>query len=683
MTGLRKLKVLSLAFLLWMLSFTALAQVRVLKLDARKGALSIAPHVYVLEDKENKLTIEQVSDSLLFGAFRLNEQANVDAGFTLSTCWLRLHVMNPNLNIQDWLLEINKYNLPVVDFYYQAPGQKEWKVLHSGSSVPFRERAEAVRALVFPLPIVTSEVHTFYIRIRSEGIALNFIPTVHREERFYAQNTKEEFFYGIFFGIILFMTLSNFFMFVATRDKTYLYYVLANTMVCAVNAHVSGHLYEYVFFAFPASQVHYSTYAFFSYTALIFGALFAIAFLNLPKESPWLYKVYRILIGSFLVFLLLALVLPYHYTVIILNGLSAVALSFAFVCGAHLWLKGMVVARFFFLAYLFFFVGLVLISLKNFGILEDVFLTRHGLELGALFEMLMLSMALADRQKVYLVERKIAQEAQLRLQQNYNQELEREVSARLSELNKANKLLEEQKGVLEKSNQSKEKLISVIAHDFKSPLNSLKGAIALLKMGGLSAEELQQLALMLEGRVENTLDFVNNLLYWVKSQMQGIVVRPEPLAIAPLVEQIASLYKPQIQQKDILFECSLVEGEVWADAEMLRLIIRNLLSNAIKFTPSGGKITIHTEVQSDKLCLHVQDTGLGMSAHKISTLLEEQQVASQEGTWQEEGTGLGLFLVRDFVRKNQGAFSIQSEEGQGSTFSCCFHQKAPILHLNT
>jgi len=657
---------------------TVAAQVRVIKLEAQKHLLSVAPHVYVLEDKENQWTIEEVSDAALANAFERNEGNNVSFGFTPSTCWLRLHVLNPNLNVQDWILEISKYNLPTVDFYYQAPGQKEWRVLRGGSSVPVAQRVEAIRALVFPLPIHSSEVHTFYLRIRSEGIALNFIPTIYREDVFHARNTKEEFFYGIFFGIIFFMTLSNLFLYVATREQAYLYYVLANLMACAVNAHVSGHLYEYVFASFPAPALHYRAYAFMSYAALIFGALFTIAFLNLRRESFWLYKAYRLLLGLLFLLVILAFVLPYHHTVIILNGISALALAFAFVCGAHLWLKGMVVARFFFFAYLLFFTGLLLITFKNFGILEDVFLTRHGLELGALFEMLMLSMALADRQRIYMVESKIAQEAQLRLQQNYNQELEREVSKRLGELNKANKLLEAQKEVLQKSNQSKEKLISVIAHDFKSPLNSLKGAIALLKMGGLSAEEIQQLALMLEGRVENTLDFVNNLLYWVKSQMQGIEVRPEHLVIAPVLEQIAGLYQPQIQQKGIALECRLADETLWADAEMFRLIVRNLLSNAIKFTPSGGRISIWAELQEAYCCLHIQDTGLGLSPQKISSLLEEAQVASQEGTWQEEGTGLGLFLVRDFIRKNQGVFQIQSTEGQGSTFSCSFLREAPL-----
>jgi signal transduction histidine kinase len=111
---------------------------------------------------------------------------------------------------------------------------------------------------------------------------------------------------------------------------------------------------------------------------------------------------------------------------------------------------------------------------------------------------------------------------------------------------------------------------------------------------------------------------------------------------------------------------------------MFRLIVRNLLSNAIKFTPSGGRISIWAELQEAYCCLHIQDTGLGLSPQKISSLLEEAQVASQEGTWQEEGTGLGLFLVRDFIRKNQGVFQIQSTEGQGSTFSCSFLREAPL-----
>lgn len=244
-----------------------------------------------------------------------------------------------------------------------------------------------------------------------------------------------------------------------------------------------------------------------------------------------------------------------------------------------------------------------------------------------------------------------------------------EIEKIIKELTILNENINRQKDDLQRSNQIKDKLLSIISHDFRSPLNSLEGILDLMTQGRISADEMQMISKELRVKVNITTSLLDNLLNWAKSQMHGIKPNPTFFDMKSLVEDTLHLLSTQAEKKDVrIYNRIEVSQEVFADYEMTKLIVRNLISNAIKFTSSGDKIFVKTTTENNFLQFIVKDTGRGISEEEKSKLFTHES-SSTLGTAYEKGTGLGLLLCKDFVEKNGGYISVESEEGEGSTFA--------------
>jgi len=245
-----------------------------------------------------------------------------------------------------------------------------------------------------------------------------------------------------------------------------------------------------------------------------------------------------------------------------------------------------------------------------------------------------------------------------------------EIEEIIKELTFLNESINQQKDELQQSNQIKDKLLSIISHDFRSPLNSLEGILDLMTQGRISPQEMQVISKELRVKVNITTSLLDNLLNWAKSQMQGISPQPTFFDIKELVNDTVHLLSTQAEKKDIYIMDRVGDSqEVYADYEMTKLVVRNLLTNAIKFTTAGGKVIVKATRLNNMLKLVVKDTGKGMSENELNNLFTHQ-TKSTLGTAYEKGTGLGLILCKDFVEKNGGKIAVESEEGEGSTF--CF-----------
>lgn len=236
------------------------------------------------------------------------------------------------------------------------------------------------------------------------------------------------------------------------------------------------------------------------------------------------------------------------------------------------------------------------------------------------------------------------------------------------QLRQANETIQQREVALAESNRFKDKLFAVVSHDFRSPLNSLQGTLYLLQQGMLTEEEISKIAENLSEKVGNTLDLVDNLLYWAKSQMDGIDAKPQSLDLKPIIQENFNLIRLQAEQKQVQLYNQLQEPiKVKADPDMLKMVLRNLLSNAVKFTTAGDTITITAQAPNGKAVIAVADTGKGISRENQAKLFGVQNFTTA-GTANEAGTGLGLMLCKEFVEKNGGDIWVESQEGQGSTF---------------
>jgi signal transduction histidine kinase len=169
--------------------------------------------------------------------------------------------------------------------------------------------------------------------------------------------------------------------------------------------------------------------------------------------------------------------------------------------------------------------------------------------------------------------------------------------------------------------------------------------------------------------LDSTTALMENLLQWAKCQMQTNTVRPQKLDICQLVNEVVQLLQLQSAAKQICIERKTdLPAHAFADKDMINLVVRNLLSNAIKFTPSGGCIVIGIHESENCVEVYVQDSGLGISRYEMEKI-SQNNYYSTKGTGNETGTGLGLMLCKEFIAKNDGHMMIESEPGQGSTFS--------------
>jgi two-component system sensor histidine kinase/response regulator len=230
-------------------------------------------------------------------------------------------------------------------------------------------------------------------------------------------------------------------------------------------------------------------------------------------------------------------------------------------------------------------------------------------------------------------------------------------------------LLEEQAATLEELNIVKTKLFSVVSHDMKAPLYALRNLFRNARLYNLSASEIKKMIPEVVNDLDSTTALMENLLQWAKCQMQTNTVSPQKLDMCHLVNEVAQLLQLQSAAKKISIERKTdLTAYAYADKDMINLVVRNLLSNAIKFTPVGGRIIIGSHESENCVEVYVQDSGLGISRDQMEKINQNNYYTTQ-GTGSETGTGLGLMLCKEFLAKNGGFMMIESEPGQGSTFS--------------
>lgn len=223
---------------------------------------------------------------------------------------------------------------------------------------------------------------------------------------------------------------------------------------------------------------------------------------------------------------------------------------------------------------------------------------------------------------------------------------------------------------LQRLNDTKDKLFSIISHDLRSPFAQLKGILDLFEKGGISEAELKYFLPEIIKNVNYTSDLLNNLVYWAKSQMSGLHADPEEFDIYKLVANKENLFEKEIKGKDLSFTNQVEQGtHVYADKNMIDLVIRNLVANAIKFCRKTDTILAKAEeTANDFLIIQIVDTGVGISPENKNKIFNEENFTTL-GTHKEKGTGIGLKLCKEFIEGNGGKIWIDSEEGKGTIFS--------------
>lgn len=234
----------------------------------------------------------------------------------------------------------------------------------------------------------------------------------------------------------------------------------------------------------------------------------------------------------------------------------------------------------------------------------------------------------------------------------------------------AEQLIEKNKDLL-KLNTIKDKFYSIISHDLRGSVGNIKGFSDLLKdrYDVLSEDKKKKYVSLISKSGNSTLNLLNNLLDWSRSQQDKIAFNPEEINLHELVSNVLYYTAPIAAKKEISTFNELAENTfVFGDNGMIFTILRNLVSNAIKFTQSGGNITFSADKEEDYLIIHVKDTGIGISEDVLAKLFKNGEMYSTLGTENESGTGMGLLLCKEFISKHNQKIGVESSLGMGSDF---------------
>jgi signal transduction histidine kinase len=239
-------------------------------------------------------------------------------------------------------------------------------------------------------------------------------------------------------------------------------------------------------------------------------------------------------------------------------------------------------------------------------------------------------------------------------------------------LNESNTLLEEKKQHIEELNASKDKFFSIIAHDLKNPFQTIIGFSEMLneEIESDHPSKIKEFSNLINTSATQTLRLLENLLEWANSQRGKISFDPGPVNLNELLIEEFNVLSDMARTKNIDLKSWLPDNLIIsADRNMIKTILRNLISNAIKFTHKNGQVEVKAIIVNNQVEISVSDNGVGMTKEIISKLFRIDGDLSIRGTENEKGTGLGLFLCKEFVEKHGGKIRAESEPGKGSIFS--------------
>ncbi len=242
-------------------------------------------------------------------------------------------------------------------------------------------------------------------------------------------------------------------------------------------------------------------------------------------------------------------------------------------------------------------------------------------------------------------------------------------------LQQLNEKMQEQNQQLQSVNETKDKLLSIIGHDLRSPFNSMLGLLQMLitEQESFEPKEKKEILEALFKQTNDTYNTVENLLQWALSQRGLIKCTPEIHPLDRIIEEEMNFLQSRAKMKKISIINKLPENtQAYVDKALTSIIFRNLMVNAIKYSFENSRIEVSCTSGDNTVTVYIQDEGMGMSAEQVKNIEEGAEPITSRGTKNETGTGLGLSIVKDFIKLQNGRLTIESKQGKGSCFSVSF-----------
>jgi signal transduction histidine kinase len=221
---------------------------------------------------------------------------------------------------------------------------------------------------------------------------------------------------------------------------------------------------------------------------------------------------------------------------------------------------------------------------------------------------------------------------------------------------------------LHRLNEHKDRILSILSHDLRAPLSTLRGALQVITLETMSEDERSELLRKLSNQVFQLSEFIDTTLHWTKMNFSELVVEQRIIDVKKIAESILNLYSTSWLNKNIQTRISITNRTgAYGDPEVFSIVFRNLISNAIKFTPVGGSIHVFDSFRNQKYVLSVENSGAGISQERITRIFDKDYI-SESGTLGEKGLGLGLRLCLQLLEKNGGKLEVESPDARKAIF---------------
>lgn len=568
------------------------------------------------------------------------------------------------------------------DLFYKD--STTWVHIKNGLLVPIEKRKVYGRLPGFEVTFKPYEEKTLYLHLHSKYLVPTEIVST-LTTNFKKTEQKFLFVYWFYIGAAFSILLYNLLLFIQLRDKVYLYYVLYVTCLLIWISLDSG-----LFLYFNSNINLYYFLSIGSPAMAFFLTLFTRELLKFRQVSKWIDNSLIIMSVTYLIITILVAFDVYYYQFL---GFIAMPFTlFLLFFGVYGIIKKLPLSKFYVLASSLYIIGLFMYASLTLNAIPYNPFTRYAFMIGSFLELIVFSLALGYKIKLIQAEKLTFQEIIIENERIMNKNLEEKVKERTEELltiseelektnallstqiddkDNAIKALKKSDAKLKESNDTKDKFFSIIAHDLRSPFNSILGFSKLLLEDKEEHNPItyKKYSRLIYSSANNTLILLDNLLNWAKSQTGQLGFNPEKIIFSSVIVEIMSLKKSTAKSKGISLDfLSTDEIEVYADRNMLKTVLRNLISNAIKFTKQGGKINVSAISTQNQVEVTVSDNGIGMNEETRSKLFSLETNESTIGTANEKGSGLGLLLCREFIEKHGGKIWVESILGKGSVF---------------
>jgi signal transduction histidine kinase len=667
-----------------------------LDVSSALDGIALGERIGILEDASGALSLEQLLNQNV--RFPPGTHKAPGYGFTNSAYWVRLEVENTGLRDKSWLLELAYPHLDRVELFVpRAEGGYERRL--TGDHVPFSRRDLDSRNFVFALEEPAHAHRVYYLRVSTSG-SLNLPLVAWSTLSFLEHQDRELSVIFMFYGLMLVMAVYNAFIFFFVRQREYLHYALYIVSLLVFQATLNGHVFQHLLVnqIWLANHIlPFSIGASFTWTAL-----FQYDYLSIPKALPRYAGFLRFVAWMSAALAVFGLVGPYAWSIRTLVITGACMTTLAPFATIKLARTGHRAAKLYLVAWSMLILGVLLYFAKTLGILPTHFITTWGIQVGASLEVILLSLALADRINV----------------------MRADMSTLNTQLNANVQRLEEALNRAEEATRAKGDFLATVSHELRTPLNAIinipqaliedvpvldvahcalcNSVFALEEAeqtdastpcpdcqatGGLTrgkrhhyvgaADQLVKHLNHIERSGKHLLQMVSSILDVSKLDAGRFELTLGVVEVEHLLKDATEPLVELARKTGVELQLSAYEGprELLGDVLRLKQVLINLIGNAIKFSANRGKVVVSARVEMHEgstaathMRFSVSDQGIGIAPENVEKIFRSFEQVDQGDTRRYGGTGLGLSISKSLVELHGGEIGVESTLGQGSTF---------------